>query len=622
MSKNKKGQRDIQQILFMYFILLSSVLLFLTSLVYSVIQYRTMKEDTIENLKSTCTAVADSVDQQINQMNMISLNTLSSSAVKEAFVSYEKEKSGYQKNLYRRELTNALTTAKGFDFSIRQLNLYNMDEGGYGIGRYNGDLPGSVKAFSWYPEALEASGHLILTSAHRDLIPPDSETDKKDSSKDAGNETDSLQDPNTYFSLCRIFYDNAHLPVGIVEVEKYYKDVFSLAFQPESTYHPTIMIYDPKGKLLFPSDASAGASFSYYEYLHSGDDEIMNTVTGEKEHISVCPSVEDRFTVVMAVSDREFLAPVYRSLVWIFWLFLILFGICLLISVVLSRKLSTPIKTIYHFLSDETKDKFQTIDMPDTGIREIDKLKSSLNENIRSRKSATDTLMILKEQEVQAQMLALQSQMNPHFLYNSLSTIAEMAEEGLTEPVARMCNEITDIIRYISSNREQRIRVEEELEITSQYLDCIKIRYGDELQYTFEVEDALLDCMIPKLCIQLLVENSIKAVTTVSPPWKIRIVGKAEEYRWYIHVMDNGPGFDPEVDKNLRQQMDGILQNGILPSLKIQGMGILNIFIRLYLLDGIPFLFDFGNLPEGGAFVTIGGHLDEETESPPHPSGG
>ena len=83
--------------------------------------------------------------------------------------------------------------------------------------------------------------------------------------------------------------------------------------------------------------------------------------------------------------------------------------------------------------------------MEHTGIREIDKLIDSINENIKSTRTATDTMMILREKEVQAQMLALQSQMNPHFLYNALSTIGEMAQEGMTEPVARMCDQITEI---------------------------------------------------------------------------------------------------------------------------------------------------------------------------------
>ncbi|MCR5580207.1 MAG: sensor histidine kinase, partial [Pseudobutyrivibrio sp.] len=81
-----------------------------------------------------------------------------------------------------------------------------------------------------------------------------------------------------------------------------------------------------------------------------------------------------------------------------------------------------------------------------------------------------------------------------------------------------------------------------------------------------------------------------------------------------IEVIDSGPGFDKDVDIHLRQQMDSILETGVLPSLKIEGMGILNIFIRLYLLDGITFLFDFGNNVEGGAFVKIGRSIDKSTD--------
>ena len=284
---------------------------------------------------------------------------------------------------------------------------------------------------------------------------------------------------------------------------------------------------------------------------------------------------------------------------------------------------------------------FRSLSLEETGIREIDKLTASINDNIRSTKAATETLMTLKEQELQAQMLALQSQMNPHFLYNSLSTIGEMAEEGLTEPVAEMCRQITEILRYISSNREQRTTLEEELEICDMYLDCIRMRYGDQLISHISVPDDMLDVPIPKLCIQLLVENAIRSVTTTAPPWHVSVTclteikplsnspsardhtadaeddnftSAASQKFWKVTVRDNGPGFDPETEKKLRTQMDYILENGILPSLQIQGMGILNIFIRLYLLDGIPFIFDIGNNPEGGAFVTIGGQLHDETE--------
>jgi len=221
-------------------------------------------------------------------------------------------------------------------------------------------------------------------------------------------------------------------------------------------------------------------------------------------------------------------------------------------------------------------------------------------------------MLTLKEQELQAQMLALQAQMNPHFLYNSLSTIAELASEGEVGQVSEMCGDITSILRYISSNREQRMRVEEEMEQVDIYLNIMKRRYGEDLNYVYEIDDDILDCMVPKLCVQLLVENAVKSVTKKLPPWEIRVEGHRAGDDWAVTVYDNGGGFEEEVDRHLRSSMDDILETGTLPSLKIKGMGILNIFIRLYLLDGIPFIFDFGNRKEGGAFVTVGGHVHEK----------
>ena len=133
----------------------------------------------------------------------------------------------------------------------------------------------------------------------------------------------------------------------------------------------------------------------------------------------------------------------------------------------------------------------------------------------------------------------------------------------------------------------------------------------------------MLELPIPKLCVQLLVENAIKFTASQAPPWRILIRGEIRENNaWAVTVSDNGPGFSPEVESDLRRKMEDILETGTLPSLRIEGMGILNIFIRLYLLEGTRFIFEFGNLETGGAFITIGGAIHENDQSLPHPAGG
>ena len=583
------NRRSIQTLITSCFILFSLFLLSLTTGIVCRIQYRESRDDTIQTLRQTSLSVADSVNQHLNQMNQVSLNAISSQDLREAFSRYFSETlSAYEHQQERLHLASALTTAKGFDFSIRQLNLYTLEKGGFGAGESNGDRKTDVQEQTWYEKAVEEHGKPVVSVNGRTV------------------------------SLSRMFFNNINVPLGYAEVQKEFDTVFSLAEDPGVSYPVDLYIYDKYGNRLYPSPAGDDASEESFDYYQlAGDEQILQTsASGKAEIICFARTEKLDLTVAVSAGRNVYLRQIYSFLFRILPVFFLAFILLIFLSVVISRQISSPIRHIYHFLSDETKDRFQLLDMDQTKIREIDKLHDSINENILSMKTSTDSLMILKEQEVQAQMLSLQSQMNPHFLYNSLSTIGEMAQEGLTEPVSRMCDMITEIMRYISSNREQRSSLEEELEICDMYLDCLQMRYQDHLTWTIDVEDDMLDIMIPKLCIQLLVENAVRSITTQAPPWHVSIICTQDEREWRVTVSDNGPGFDPEVDRRLRAQMDQILADGILPSLKIQGMGLLNIFIRLYLLDGIPFVFDMGNRPEGGAFVTIGGILSKKHNEP------
>lgn len=631
----KHRRRSIQSLLSIYFVIFALLLLALITGLVSWVQYRSARADAIDTLRQTSLSVADSVDQQINQMSQITLSAISSSSMQDVFASYiSGSTSAYERNQMRTRLAALLTSARGLDFSIRQLSVYATGEhgesaNGYGVGEYSGILPAPVNTFPWYEDAKNAEGRLVIMQLYDDM------SAWRAASPSGFSSIAPSEEGNSYLTVSRMFYNHLHIPVGFVEVRKFYDDVFSLATSLEHSHQASIYIYDSSGRRLFPEKFSSDTVyFNYYPY--AGDEEVTvaNDLNGKKEYVSFTVSGSNGLVVAAVTESSVFASQIYHSMTWIVIASVILFALALLISLLFSRQLSLPIRRIYHFLSDEKKDRFAPLSLEETGIREIDKLTASINDNIRSTKTATETLMTLKEQELQAQMLALQSQMNPHFLYNSLSTIGEMAEEGLTGPVAEMCRQITEILRYISSNREQRTTLEEELEICDMYLDCIRMRYGDQLISRITVPDDMLEIPIPKLCIQLLVENAIRSVTTTAPPWDVSVTclieerpasgglpvqdkavkgdepaGISSQTYWKVTVRDNGPGFDPETDKKLRSQMDYILENGILPSLQIQGMGILNIFIRLYLLDGIPFIFDMGNNPEGGAYVTIGGRI-------------
>lgn len=594
--------KSIQKILSSYFLLIMLTLLILAAILFSVVQYLNLRSNTEHDIQRTCSAIAEDIDLQLGQMDTVCLNTIHSTLIKETFESYlnHSNVTPYEQRQRHNTLANTLTSMKGVDASIRQINLYGLTKGGFGAGNYTGALDTSVSDEEWYEAASALHGYKYFPPASQHPV----------LSASTGTDQDRY-----YLSLIRMYYDNYQNPAGFVEVMKYYDILFERAIHPDSMYDIDVVIYDADGNVIFPLDQKEHDAFSYFTYKNSSEKEIYNTQKQCSEYVYFSDMDFSGFTAVTAIKSTEFFAPVYRSLRLTIFIFLIVLLMCLFFARTFAKKLSAPLKNIYHFLSHiDPQNQFREIEMADSGVIEIDKLRNSLNEAMRSQKASTDSMMLLKEQELQAHMLALQSQMNPHFLYNSLMTIAAMAEEGLTEPVAQMCQDITSILRYISSNKEQVSSLEEELEHCDLYLKCIKLRFGDSLKFEFDVDDNMLELAVPKLCIQLLVENAVKFTANTSPPWHILIHGHIDEDCWYVEVKDNGPGFDEEITRHLKSQMDEILKNGLLPSLELDGMGILNIFIRFYLIYGITFIFDFGNLPDGGAIVKVGGRFNDETK--------
>lgn len=601
----KHEKKSIQTILFYRFLWVSAALLLVISGIVYLIQYQKLYKNMENDIIRTSSGIGDAIDLQISQMDNVCLNVINSTSVKDTFSHWisNDNVSSYERRQQQNHMNNALVSIRGIDTSIRQVNLYSMEKGGYGVGNYYGRVSNNTTELPWYKGTVEKDGYRFFQANKHPLL-----------SRHSGTQADRL-----YFSLYRMHFDKYHNPAGFVEVSKYYDTLFAEAISPTTSSNMDITVYDEDGRQIYPDLSSGGEKrFDYFAELQSQESvsrstRIYNDLKRQKEFVTIYPLKYSDFTVTASINNANFYTPILMSLMWIPLLALCLFVICYFVSGFLSRRIAQPLTEIHQFLSQsDSAEKFRQISLKDSGVVEIDRLRDSLNSSIRAQEAATESLLVMKESEIQAQMLALQAQMNPHFLYNSLNTIGAMAEEGMTEEVTSMCQDITSILRYISSDKESVSTVEEELEHCSLYLNCMKMRFKDKLTYEFDIDDDLLERKIPKLCIQLLIENSVKFVSKTAPPWHIRVEGYIDAGQWLISVKDNGPGFDPEVDRHLRSQMDEILKYSRLPSLELDGMGILNIFIRFYLLFGRAFLFQFGNLPEGGAFVIVGGRFHEK----------
>ncbi len=184
----------------------------------------------------------------------------------------------------------------------------------------------------------------------------------------------------------------------------------------------------------------------------------------------------------------------------------------------------------------------------------------------------------LKQLKTQADLQTLQSKINPHFLYNSLNSIALLIHED-AEKAEEMTLKLSKLFRYsINSRQENFATIREEIEIVDTYFDIEKIRFGDRINFISEVSDSVLDKHIPRFLIQPLVENSLKhglADKMSDAILRVRIDLFAE--RLVLSVADNGVPFPDELNA---------------------GYGLQSTFDKLTLLYQDDYEIEFINTPE------------------------
>lgn len=174
-------------------------------------------------------------------------------------------------------------------------------------------------------------------------------------------------------------------------------------------------------------------------------------------------------------------------------------------------------------------------------------------EALRGKLASTTLALRTKERDeaearrlaTEAQLASLEARVNPHFLYNTLNSIAELIHEN-PAGAERMTTQLAALMRSsLEGAPAGLVTLDEELTLVRHYLDIEGVRFGPRLRYTIDVPDALGAMLVPRLSIQTLVENSIKyAVSARREGAVVTIRATAINGRLRLEVTDDGPGFD------------------------------------------------------------------------------
>lgn len=204
----------------------------------------------------------------------------------------------------------------------------------------------------------------------------------------------------------------------------------------------------------------------------------------------------------------------------------------------------------------------------------------------------------------------LTEQINPHFLYNTLETIRNLAV--FSDPKAEeIITDLADILRYMKDEPQKDVPLAKEMEYLDKYLNIQKHRFGDNLHWRVDISPECFDFCVPKLLIQPIVENSIKHGYQKEKKLNINIIGRVSDGELCICVSDNGGGIE-KVEADILEEQLSSANN------KSQSIGLQNLSRRLYLRYGIRNSLRIVNDPGIGFRVYItnkfGGNTDEQSD--------
>ncbi len=196
----------------------------------------------------------------------------------------------------------------------------------------------------------------------------------------------------------------------------------------------------------------------------------------------------------------------------------------------------------------------------------------------------------LSAQLADARMQALRMQLNPHFLFNALNSIAMLVRDAEREAAVDTLETLSDLLRYVlDDSARQEVSLKREIEFVERYLAMEKVRFQDRLQVRTEIEPDTLDALVPNLVLQPIVENAIRhGIESQAGPTTVSVRASRERGVLRLSVSDDGPGF-----------------RGTAETRKSPGVGLNNTRIRLAQLYGDSATLDMANAPPSGALVTI-----------------
>ena len=374
-------------------------------------------------------------------------------------------------------------------------------------------------------------------------------------------------DNSTYLRQVKGIYDMRDWKtiIGYIMVDVNLENMRSLTLRTDNTSR--LYLVEAGGLILYP----------YYNYDNVPVDVLKQTQAGtyggEQQLFLVRPVLGTDWTLVKSVSlghFRERTQSIRNTILWVAFLFTVL---SLLAALYFYTRISKPVTRLSRRMHRvQAGEMVPVINGPQKG--EIGELYQSYNYMIGRLQEQIERIYVIQLNAKEAELKALQAQINPHFLYNTLDSISWLALRYQATDISDMVIALSDMLRFSLNKGDIIILLADELRQVNSYITLQKIRYSNRFDVLYKISDNTKNCRIVKMLLQPLVENAIiHGFEEIESGGLITIKAHCEQDMLYLEVSNNGTLIDLAL---LEQRVQDPNRNALM-----HGYGIKNVNERL-----------------------------------------
>ncbi|URJ36899.1 sensor histidine kinase [Paenibacillus polymyxa] len=465
----------------------------------------------------------------------------------------------------------------------------------YNYGNYMNVIDTHYEHTEWYREIRRSAGKIAWLGVYPHSVIDQVET-------------------RPVFAFGRQLYDlDEHKPIGIVLFEAEPRSVLSALHNLRLSTNSQVYLLGHENRIVSATSSDPPPDLRNLEPQVPEEDVIVDRNNERVVIASKLPFAD--WSVISVTPSEDLNVELAQTQRYLFIVAPILIMVSALIASIVSRGISLPLKRVIREMKRvETGNFRHTVNIE--SYEEINQLATSFNHMVRQIAELIELVRISSVSEKNAELHALQTQVNPHFLYNTLDMIYWMLDEKGQDQLGEVVLSLSHMFRYSSHWEEGAdVSLREEVEQVGHYLTIIQARLEGRVSVDVNIEEQWLDIRLPKMTLQPLIENAVKhGLEPLHADTGGKLLVRAEEYGGVLslHIIDNGVGMEYErwevVQVALAEpgKQAGSGQAG--------GIGLQNLNLRLRHMFGEEYGLRISSTPGAGTTVTVSVPLPQKEE--------